>query len=138
MGAFQKTFKGKFSIHKPFIYVDKNSNTRSESLLSNRRERPFYSFFLYHYLQQQDIPLDLAKPYYKEVICQLNGKENLVIGFQNDGGGYKLRNPNFQGSNSPRGIITFHHGASEVVVFERFFDFLSYPRILPFSVQKTS
>ncbi|MGH2642974.1 MAG: toprim domain-containing protein [Chitinophagaceae bacterium] len=46
-------------------------------------------------------------------------------------GGFEIRNPYFKGSSSPKGITTIKNNAEEVIVFEGFFDFLSFKTIHP-------
>jgi Toprim-like len=59
----------------------------------------------------------------------LGGKSGKALGFQNDQGGYELRNSSFKGTVAPKGITTFRNASGEVSVFEGFFDFLSYQSI---------
>ena len=78
------------------------------------------------YLKERRIPLDIADTFCKEVRYNLNQKEYYGIGFRNDGGGYEIRNPYFKTSSSPKGITTIQNNAQQVIVFEGFFDFLSF------------
>jgi hypothetical protein len=48
------------------------------------------------------------------------------LGFQNDQGGYELRNPSFKASVSPKTITTLLNVGQEVAVFEGFFDLFSF------------
>ncbi len=56
----------------------------------------------------------------------MKGRKHTAIGFQNISGGYELRNENFKGSSSPKDITYIDNQAKTVVVFEGFFDYLSY------------
>jgi hypothetical protein len=84
---------------------------------------------LLDYLQKRFIPLEIAHQYCREVDFLLYGKQHTVIGFQNNSGGYELRNENFKGSSSPKDITFIDHGKSQVAVFEGNFDFLSFQTI---------
>ena len=81
---------------------------------------------LIQYIENRGIPFFLAADYLKEVHYLNNGKHFFSIGFQNDLGGFELRNKTFQGSISPKGISTYLVPSSKAVsLFEGFFDFLS-------------
>lgn len=81
---------------------------------------------LLHYLENRSIPEKLAKEHCKEIDFSLKGRKYTAIGFQNISGGYELRNENFKGSSSPKDITFIDNQAKSVVVFEGFFDYLSY------------
>ena len=81
---------------------------------------------LLHYLENRSIPEELAKEHCKEIDFSLKGRKHTAIGFQNISGGYELRNENFKGSSSPKDITFIDNQAKSVVVFEGFFDYLSY------------
>lgn len=81
---------------------------------------------LLYYLKVRRISLPTAAPYCKEVRYRLGEKIYYSIGFENDRGGYELRNPYFKNSSSPKSITTFKNGAQQIAVFEGFFDFLSF------------
>jgi hypothetical protein len=57
---------------------------------------------------------------------RLKDKPYFTIGFQNDFGGYELRNGYFQGGLSPKTITTMQNGNDTCCVFEGFLDYLSY------------
>lgn len=57
---------------------------------------------------------------------ELDVKEYYGIGFKNDSGGYEIRNPYIKTSSAPKDIKTITNNAKEAVVFEGFFDFLSF------------
>lgn len=63
------------------------------------------------------------------MVYEINGRKYFAIGFQNNAGGYELRNSFFKGGSTPKDITTIVTGANEVVVFEGFFDFLSFGTI---------
>ncbi|WP_138995261.1 toprim domain-containing protein [Larkinella sp. C7] len=78
------------------------------------------------------IPIDLARIYAVE--CTYTSDDRLsrglrhfyAIGFRNDQGGYELRNPQFKGGTSPKGITTIPgEDRQSVNVFEGFISFLS-------------
>jgi DNA primase len=82
--------------------------------------------FLMAYLHNRSISQEIARQHCKEVDFCLNNRKYTAIGFQNISGGYELRNENFKGSSSPKDITYIDNQAKTVVVFEGFFDYLSY------------
>lgn len=80
---------------------------------------------LLRYLKERRISITLADDYCREVRYQIGEKIYYAIGFRNDSGGYELRNPYFKGSSS-KDITTIRNGATDIAVFEGFFDFLSF------------
>lgn len=94
------------------IKIVGNSKLSSPSLLS--------------YIESRGIPLGTAQQYCREVRFEISGKNYYGIGFQNDSGGYEIRNPYFKSGSSPKDITTLRTGSEALSVFEGFFDFLSY------------
>jgi len=62
----------------------------------------------------------------REIHFTTNGKRYFAIGFENDLGGYELRNKYFQGCLSPKTITNIRYGNDTCCVFEGFLDYLSY------------
>ncbi|MFW0736446.1 toprim domain-containing protein [Flavobacterium sp. T12S277] len=88
--------------------------------------RTLESKALLDYLDKRSISQEIARHYCKEIDFYLNNRKHTAIGFQNISGGYELRNENFKGSSSPKDITFIDNQAKSVVVFEGFFDYLSY------------
>jgi hypothetical protein len=84
---------------------------------------------LRRYLNQRNISKEVTEQFCKEVLYQTGDKTFLGIGFKNNAGGYELRSANFKGSTSPKFISYLDNGAKSIVVFEGFFDFLTYQSI---------
>ncbi|MEO7314930.1 MAG: toprim domain-containing protein [Ginsengibacter sp.] len=99
---------------------------KPEPKISILKEEPICSFALLRYLKERRISIDIAAKFCREVRYGLNQKEYYGIGFKNDGGGYEIRTPYFKTSSSPKGITTIQNNAQQVIVFEGFFDFLSF------------
>jgi DNA primase len=78
------------------------------------------------YLDNRNISQEIAIQHCKEVDFCLNNRKLTAIGFENISGGYELRSENFKGSSSPKDITFINAQAKSVVVFEGFFDYLSY------------
>ena len=117
---------GNFFFRQPLHLASKNGGESVESKIEILSERTLCSLVLERYLTHRRIPVTIAKEYCKEVSYKLNDKEYYGIGFKNDAGGYELRNQYYKASSSPKDIKTFDNGAKEAMVFEGFFDFLSF------------
>jgi hypothetical protein len=78
-------------------------------------------------VQERKIDLNLANRYCREIYYQNKDKKYFSIGFRNDKGGYELSSPpNFKGCISPKDITTIRSNSDACLVFEGFWDFLSY------------
>lgn len=108
----------------------------SESSNDIKTVRNLRNPYLLNYLESRKIPADLAKRYCKEVIIRNNdkGQTYTLIGFENNAGGYALKSPSGFKSTTKAGITTINTDGSRtvvpstpsVLVFEGFFDFLSW------------
>jgi DNA primase len=79
------------------------------------------------WVRERKINLDLANLYCKEIHYRINEKNYFSVGFKNDKGGYELSSPpNFKSCISPKEITTIQNGEDSCLVFEGFWDFLSY------------
>ena len=79
------------------------------------------------WVQERKIALDLANRYCSEIHYQNKDKVYFSIGFRNDKGGYELSSPpDFKGCISPKDITTIRNNSDRCLVFEGFWDFLSY------------
>ena len=114
-----------FSFHQPFS-TSQLTSEGEEKKLNIVSEKSVEDPRLCTYLKQRNIDLDLARIYLKEVSFELNGKNYTALGFQNNSGGYELRNEYFKGSSAPKDITFIDHQAKEIAVFEGCFSFLSY------------
>jgi hypothetical protein len=85
---------------------------------------------LIQYLQSRNIHIPFAQQFCKEVHYRLKDKPYFTIGFQNDWGGYELRNGYFQGGLSPKTITTMRNSNDTCCIFEGFMDYLSYLTLL--------
>lgn len=81
---------------------------------------------LVRYLKSRRIDENIAKVHCHEIIYKVGEKAYFAVGFQNDSGGWELRNKAFKGSSTPKGITTLRSGKSRLLVFEGFIDYLSY------------
>jgi len=88
------------------------------------------------WVRERGIELALANFYCREIHYQTGNNNYFSIGFRNDKDGYELSSPpNFKGCFPPKEITTFRNGKESCLVFEGFWDFLSYLTIQ--KVEKT-
>lgn len=130
---FFAILSGHPSCHKPAHYANtiQGSGDR-ESKISIIDIRPLYHAALIGYLSQRRIPIAIADHYCREVHFTLNGKRQFAIGFENDAGGYELRNSLYKLSSTPKAPTTLRNGKGRTLaMFEGFMDFLSYRTIMP-------
>jgi hypothetical protein len=126
VGEFLRDVNGFPSFLQPHSVSGKEQPKKCESRIEILSERIISALALERYLTQRRIPISIAQEYCKEVTYKLNDREYYSIGFKNNSGGYELRNQYYKASSSPKDIKTFSVGAKEAVVFEGFFDFLSF------------
>ncbi|MGN6266622.1 MAG: toprim domain-containing protein [Ginsengibacter sp.] len=127
VGEFLQKLNENFSFHKPIFH--QSNELITEKKLNILQEFSVSSFALLRYLEQRRIPVNIADQFCREVRYELNDKIYYGIGFKNDSGGYEIRNAYFKTSSSPKDITTIKNKGKEVVIFEGFFDFLSFMTI---------
>lgn len=120
-----QSLQGNFSFHKP-VFLSQSNNKLQNNGIEILGDYIIGSWHLVNYLKQRHIPCEVAQLYCREVQYRNAGRTYYAIGFKNDSGGYELRNENFKGSSSPKGITSIQKGGRDVAVFEGFFDFLSW------------
>jgi DNA primase len=81
---------------------------------------------LISYIQSRHVSLTFARIYLKEAYYEVHDRTYFALAFENDKGGYELRNEFFKTGSSPKFITTIHGvNNSKTNVFEGFMDFLS-------------
>ncbi|WP_170971138.1 toprim domain-containing protein [Ilyomonas limi] len=118
--------------HQPHILPPERQKLE-EGLITILKVEKLSSPVLFHYLKHRKIDSEVAQSFCKEVMFELYKKKYYAIGFKNDANGYELRNQFFKGSSQPKGITTIEGKEQKLVVFEGFFDFLSYLTIYKYS-----
>ena len=97
------------------ILIIKDTELSSEALLS--------------YIKKRQIDCKIARQYCREVLFSLDSKTYFGIGFKNSSGGWEIRNKYFKTSSSPKDYTIIQNGSDQVLVFEGFFDFLTFKTI---------
>lgn len=91
--------------------------------------KPLANVALIQFLNERNIPTEIARQYCKEVYYKHNGKLYFVIGFENNKKGYEIRNKYFKGCISPKDIIHLWNCNRSCCLFEGFMDYLSFHAI---------
>ena len=104
------------------------SADENKIIITSIKEK-FTDISLCRYADKRKIGSDILNEWCSEISFSLNNKEYKAIGFKNNAGGYELRNEYFKGSSSPKFISYMDNNAKNIVVFEGFFDLLSYHTI---------
>jgi hypothetical protein len=128
-----------FSPHQLYLHESDLHEGRAglDSKLIVKEVRPLYAYPLKHYLHERSIPVAVADKFCKEVSYEIGGRSYYGIGFQNDAGGWEIRNKNFKQSSAPKDITCLGSGAASAHVFEGFMDFLSYQALHPYEDPRT-
>src|SRR6266542_4906951 len=122
-----KKLNKSFSIQQPDTYPKHQNEEAKKIKIIAAHE--IISLSLIRYSHKRRIPLHLAAKFCKEIDYELYGKKYFAIGFQNNSGGYELRNEKFKSSSSPKDITLIDNHSQRITVFEGFFNFLSYQAI---------
>lgn len=91
---------------------------------------PIHSPALLAYVGRRNIPATIAMRYCSEVLFKVAGQKRMApyyaIGFQNDSGGFELRNAFAKMATAPKDITTIGNmNSGYALVFEGCFDFLT-------------
>jgi DNA primase len=111
---------------KSYIHIQQSVTPERQSPIQiNHVQQLGKNPALRDYLESRGIPVQIARPFCKEVYYQISDKRYFAVGFENRSGGYELRSPYFKGSSSPKDITLVQNGNRSVCVLEGFMDFLS-------------
>jgi hypothetical protein len=127
-------FPHQLYLHEPDLH---EGRVGVDSKLVVQSVRPIYAYPLKNYLHERSIPVAVADTFCKEITYQIGGRNYYGIGFQNDAGGWEIRNKNFKQSSAPKDITCIGSGDGSVHVFEGFMDFLSYVTLHPYQGPKS-
>lgn len=110
-----------------FSFIGQNPEpTPQESKFTITGVTPLKSKGLLKYVHDRCISQIIAQKYLKEIHYRRGNKRTFAVGFENDKGGFEIRNPYWKSSTSPKWITTFPVSNSNTLnLFEGFFDFLS-------------
>ena len=100
--------------------VKENGNPFSDIV-----EKPLSNPALRQYLRERGISADVASRFCCQVEYRHNGKQFFAVGFNNNSGGYEIRNRFFKGCVSPKDITHIDRNSKVCHLYEGFMDFLS-------------
>ena len=116
----QRTDNDTFSFHR-------NNSFEGHPTITIQKIIPIANPKLTTWVRDRKITLDLANRYCREVHYRNSDKPYFSIGFRNDNGGYELNSPpDFKGCIPSKDITTIRNNSNRCLVFEGFWDFLSY------------
>lgn len=84
---------------------------------------------LVDYLSSRAISREIGSKHCLEAEFKIGKREYKAVAFQNQSGGFELRNNWFKGSSSPKDVSYFNAESSRLTVFEGFIDFLSLKQL---------
>jgi DNA primase len=120
-----KRLEGLKTTFAPSFSFSGNTSNTTESKIEVIKVQTIQSKGLIDYIVGRGINIDLARMYCKEVHFINQNKKYFAVGFQNQSGGYELRNGLGYKGKTDNGITLFERGTNKVNLFEGFFDFLS-------------
>lgn len=127
--ALQKIDSGNNSLKHSFSRQNTSTDQQENSIRILQVAEQVTDLVLRQYLNQRHIDFAVAAKLCQQVHYQNGEKRYTALGFKNNAGGYELRAPGFKGSSSPKFISYLDNGANAIMVFEGFFDFMTYQSI---------
>ncbi|KAA6312794.1 DNA primase [termite gut metagenome] len=110
-----------------FSFHGNHQDIQQEQTTTILKVLPITHPALIDFVRERKIDLELANLYCKEIHYRINGRNYFSIGFRNDKGRCELSNPSgFKGCIPPKDITTVRNNRDTCLVFEGFWDFLSY------------
>ena len=105
---------------------------KNKNFINIKAVEPLSDSGLLSYIEQRQISRHTASKWLKQLIITFPysksnpDKEHFVVGFRSDSGGYEMRNSYLKICNSPKNITTIKGKGNKLILFEGFFDFLSF------------
>jgi len=114
------------------------NNQSNNNKVTDYKIKPLNNQALINYLKSRKIDCRASKQHLKEIYYKVNNKNYFGLAFENNSGGYEIRNKYFKGAVGTKDITTIakEKKKNEVVVFEGFMDYLSYLIIKPNNTNK--
>ncbi len=123
--ALELVGKASFTSYQPYEYK-RIETVEDKGKITVHHLKEITHPALFRYIAKRKVALSFARKFLKEAHYSLYGRNYFALAFQNDLGGFELRNEHFKIGNSPKYCTTIQ-GAdpSKINVFEGFMDFLS-------------
>lgn len=110
---------------------DTPSIAYNQSKLEVLKVEYLHYYPLVSYVESRGIPASLAQKELKQVTYKSKDREFIALGFQNDKGGWELRNKHIKGATSKAPTIIKQKDCKNTVLFEGFFNYLSFKAMYP-------
>lgn len=92
-----------------------------------KRITKIYAYPLKNYLAERAIPASVYELHLREIHYYNHAGDFYALGFKNNSEGYELRSKHFKGCIGRKDVTTLGNpAAAKVLIFEGFFDFLSW------------
>lgn len=112
----QNTF---FSFHRQELSI-------KQSKIKINKIKSLENIALLQYLQSRAIDIQIAQQHCKECYYSVANKNYFALAFENDKGGYELRNKYFKGCVGSKNISSINNVSDTLQIFEGFIDLLSF------------
>ncbi|WP_133711840.1 toprim domain-containing protein [Myroides indicus] len=117
-----------FSFHQPIIV---SSNITQEPTYTIQAIKPLTHPNLIQYINERNLSLKIAQTFCKEVHYTLNDKAYYAVGFQNELGGFELRNKYVKMCLGKKAVTYFENKSTNIVLFESWSDYISFLTLYP-------
>ncbi len=117
-----------FSFHQPIIM---SSNIIQEPACKIQAIMPLMHPNLIQYVSKRNLNLKMAETYCKEVHYTLNNKTYYAVGFQNEVGGFELRNKYVKMCIGKKAVTYFNNKSKNIVLYESWSDYISFLTLYP-------
>ncbi len=111
---------------KVFEYYRNQSYNHNQRNYIIKKVQPLQNAALIQYLEKRKINIKIASKYVNEIYYSLGDKNYFAICFENDLGGWEWRNKLYKGCLRKKAITLIKNDSKQLIVFEGFFDFLSW------------
>ncbi|MGX9985447.1 toprim domain-containing protein [Soonwooa purpurea] len=117
-----------FSFHQPIIVSSNRMKAPSYTIRAIKRlKHPN----LIQYIKERNLSLQMVQTYCKEVHYTLNDKSYYAVGFQNDFGGFELRNKYIKMCLGKKASTYFNNRSRNIALFESWSDYISFLTLFP-------
>jgi hypothetical protein len=113
----------------PTLSFQRKKETEPEPKLIINEVNHLTDQLLIDYLKTRGISKEVAIEHCVQANFSIGKKEFNAVAFQNQSGGFELRNSWFKGSSSPKDVSYFNRDQERLCVLEGFIDFLSLKQL---------
>ena len=125
---FAEKLQGEQLITRDFSFQRSSTVEEDRKLIINTVDH-LSDEHLIDYLKSRGISKELASQHCLEARFSIGKKDFKAVAFQNQSGGFELRNNWFKGSSSPKDVSYLNRDQDRLCVLEGFIDFLSLQQL---------